>query len=244
MRIFLTSVLAAASVVCYAQDSLKATAGRWATELNVNPFQGNISLNNAVNQIKFRKFKANGNVMRLAFSLNTTSQSEDVSNIYGNNPIDRSERQTQSTIGLSIGSEKHFAGTKRLSPYIGFDVSLFNKSSKHVIEDDDFEVTVKNAWYTERFIYDPPYSYYITELNEKGFVSVSVNAVIGFDYYIAKNFYFGYEFLYGVGYTKFKKIKVESTGDSPIADDFPDIDAREFTAGAKLLNGFRLGFVF
>lgn len=240
--IVFVSILCCLCFHTVAQDSLKASSRDWTTELNVNPFQGSISLNNAVNQIKVRRFISDELALRIAFVTNFIKETGDVSNVYGNNPIDMSEEKKKSLLGLNFGIERHFKGTKRLSPYFGGEFLIHNKGAKHEVNDINYDFTIENAWLT--YQYDPQTGYGNYAFAEQASVMVGISAIAGFDFYIAKNFYFGYEFTYGILRTKYKKVAVESTGDSIVPEDYPDIDNKSFSFGASLVNGIRLGFVF
>lgn len=126
-----------ATFSCYAQalpDStgaqvLKPQAGNVSTELNINPFNGSISLNNSFNQLKFRFFTAPNFALRLGVNANQSSSTNENSNPYGTNSYVYEETRSTTTFGLNMGIEKHFAGTRRLSPYIGADLAIVNKNS-------------------------------------------------------------------------------------------------------------------
>src|SRR5688572_9591439 len=103
--------------IAYSQDTLKVTPGSFTTELNINPLKGELSLNNALNQIKVRYFAKENIALRLALNLNSKKITVDNRTIYGTNPFSQEVVQKYSEIGTSLGIEKHFAGTRRLSPY-------------------------------------------------------------------------------------------------------------------------------
>ena len=72
------------SSLVLSQDTLKTSPHSWTAELNINPLQGQISLNNAVNQIKVRYFKSNNFAYRLAFSLNNIKRDDSQNSSYVN----------------------------------------------------------------------------------------------------------------------------------------------------------------
>lgn len=223
----------------FSQDSLKITQGKFTTELNVNPFIGELSLNNAINQIKLRYFNNDLSALRIAFTFNTNNQNVEELNPYGQNSYNYKDHRTSTTVGLNFGYEKHFTGTKRLSPYIGIDLALSNKSSSQTSSINNNETKVKGAWMSNTqngFSYD-----------ERAYFSYGLNLVSGFDFYIAQNFYFGYELGFGFNKISFKDIEVTNlyaTGSPSPNGNQPERNDKMFQLGPNLLNGIRLGFVF
>ncbi|HEX8378158.1 MAG TPA: hypothetical protein VF602_10080, partial [Pedobacter sp.] len=90
----LTLVAIAIAFSTYAQSSdtatdgttLKAEAKSWSTELNVNPFKGELSLNNSLNQIKFRKFISENMALRIGVNANNVKKETENNYPYGTNP--------------------------------------------------------------------------------------------------------------------------------------------------------------
>src|SRR5690348_11641580 len=83
------SVKATVSVIEPSQEKVtptfKAFNGNFTTELNVNLFQGNLTFNNALQQIKVRYFAANNIAYRFAFNFNSKTSNDGSSNPYGTN---------------------------------------------------------------------------------------------------------------------------------------------------------------
>lgn len=238
----------------YAQDTLKTCAKQWTAELNVNPFQGQISLNNALNQIKVRYFATNDLAYRLAFNVNNLRKENGLSNVYGTNPIENSDIKKSTSFGINLGIEKHLTGTRRLSPYLGAEIAFGMKFSNETIDTKQSTTEIKGGWQTTQMV---PYSngngtyYYTTVINtEIGYQSYGINLVTGFDYYISRNFFFGYEMLLGYNYTKYKKVETtvtpkpgqDSQGGSNAS--YPDQTGKEHSFGPKIINGIRLGYSF
>lgn len=232
------------SLAC-AQDSLKAVGGNFSTELNINPFKGELSLNNALNQIKVRYFIADNLALRVAFNVNSTKKSNDKSNVYGANPTSFSEVLKSTTLGLNVGFEKHFKGTKRLSPYLGAEMGVASKRSSQDTKSGTSELNVKGGWWTTQYI-DFGNGGYYPQINliERAYTQFGLNAIGGFDYYVARHFYVGYEFAFGFTSTKYKDVEVTKKGtDLPTIND-DDVKQKDFILGATVINGVRIGFVF
>lgn len=232
------------------QDTLKTFNNKWSTELNFNPFNGNLSFNNTIGQIKFRYFQPNGNAWRFAVTLGYNQNNSSVENIYGTNPYENTNRQKSTLIGLNVGKEKHFKSTKRLSPYIGWEAGFGYKSSSQKIKNDQKTTEIKGAWvkYISTPSYEYPNGYYTTQTyEERGYWSVGANVVTGFDFYMSEKFYFGYELLFGIDYMSLKDIDITekySNGDTNLGSIFPDYSDESWKLGPKLVNGIRIGFIF
>jgi hypothetical protein len=242
---FLTISLAILRILnSYGQDSLKATHRNFSTELNVNLFQGQLTLNNAINQIKFRYMTSNSLALRIGFTVDSKRIINNSESVYGVNPTKDNEKMTTTLIGVNFGLEKHFAGTKRLSPYIGGELAIGYKWSKDVLENNTGTITIDGAWQQyQTFQNSNGYYYTITNNGERGYVSYGLNIVTGFDFYMANHLFIGYELQFGFTNKKCSNIDITSTDSSnPITP--PDLDDREFSFGPNIINGIRIGFVF
>lgn len=220
--------------------SLKPQANSIATELNVNPFNGTISLNNSINQLKFRYFAAPNLAVRLGFNGNKVSNLSENSNPYGTNAYNFKDERSSTTIGLNIGLEKHFTGTRRLSPYLGADFAVVKKSTEQEITEGQTTTTITGGW-REFVTYQNGYSY---TYHERGYTSYGVNVVTGFDFYMAKNFFFGYEMNFGFSQKEMEELEVKHTGSNNSPSENRNVRNSAFSFGPSLMNGVRIGYVF
>lgn len=137
----LTVALAIAMLYSRAQEtentSFRPAKGSFATELNFNPFKGNLSFNNVLNQIKGRYFMSPQLALRLGLNVNTLDSTQNYGNPYGSQAKFTSDNRKSASFGLNNGIEHHFKGTKRLFPYIGADLFWGKKllSKKCLIAD-------------------------------------------------------------------------------------------------------------
>jgi hypothetical protein len=219
-------------------DTLKATKGKFTTELNVNLFQGDLNFNNALQQIKFRYFVKNDLALRVGFDVNSKKRDNENSNPYGNNPTKYEDHAKSSTYGLNFGIEKHFKGTRRLSPYMGAEFSLTSKISSEDITLGSVETNIDGAWQTTTYTGNSV----LVEFEEVGYFKYGLNLICGFDYYFAKNFFAGYEFTFQYNKTNYKDIDVTVKGSSS-APTTKSKNSESFL-GPNLINGVRIGFVF
>jgi len=221
------------------EHHLKVTYDELTMELNIDPFNGELSLNNLINQIKLRFFLSDHFALRLGFTANSIKKDITTTNPYGTNPYTLDENKKTTLLGLNAGIEKHFAGTHRLSPYIGLELVVANKSSSQVLNDGSTETTIDGAWRTTTLINNS----FVYGYEEKAYIQYGANVIAGFDFYVARHFYIGYEAAYKFSNTEFDNIEITTVGTS-IPIDNPDVQETEFSFSPYLINGIRIGYVF
>lgn len=120
---------------------------------------------------------------------------------------------------------------------------IAGSSYKNTIEDQDINdkietITIKNAELDGLDL----------KSNEKGFLGLGLNLIAGADFYFAKKLYLGGEFGYGLGFTKYSDLSIESTAIvAPAKQPEPTVQPTEFGIGSNLgsLSGkLKLGFLF
>ncbi len=230
----------------YGQDSIKAMHRNVLTELNVNLFQGQLSLNNAINQIKFRYMLSDVYAIRLGITAESEQQTNNSDLNYGTNPSMDNETGKSYAIGINLGLEKHFKGTKRLSPYIGGEIAFGFRWSNYVINNEDLTTTISGAWQqTQNLQNVNGYYYTITTNSERGYFSIGLNLVTGFDFYVAKHLFIGYEFEFGFTEINYSNINYTYSGiNSSNYSTQPTLSTQTFSFGPNLINGIRVGYVF
>ncbi|WP_461789130.1 hypothetical protein [Pedobacter sp.] len=249
-KMLFLAAFAAASLFANAQDSktnenndFKPSKGSFATELNFNPFKGNLSFNNVLNQVKGRYFVSANLALRLGFNVNTLDSNLNYGNPYGAQSNFSSDERKSTSFGLNIGIEKHFKGTKRLSPYIGADAFWGTRSAKQTISNNGSTTNVKNGWLDVTYVQSGSGLVYTYRISEGAYSRFGISAVAGFDFYMAKNFFLGYEFNLGYSKTDFKSPDVTITGQST---SFTNYYSNNSTSkfGTSLVNGIRIGYIF
>jgi hypothetical protein len=228
-----------------AQDTLKAKAGDWATELNANILQGELKLNNSVNQLKVRYFLNEKLAVRAAFDFSSDKTFDGAVTNYGTIPFKTNSTRNKTNIGINLGAERHLKGTRRLSPYIGGEISFADYITSQTVETLESTTTVDGAWGT---LNDNSinYSWSFSRFQEKSYWSAGVNLIAGFDFYFSEKIYFGYEIIYNCSYLYYPVVVVKNTPSSgpPLEGNYPEINGDKLHFGPGLLNGIRLGFVF
>ena len=217
----------------YAQ---KQTGGEKNLEVQFAPLGGNPV---SISGIRFRSFNSATSAIRIGLfvggdkTTDVTSQPDDSTNPDTPELLD-TERNL--TVSVRPGYEKHFAGTERLSPYIGGEV-LFSISSKK---------STSESWDS---LYSPTDQDFgapglSTTTTKDGSLTFGVNVVAGFDYYFADNLYLGAEI--GFGFSRTADKDTEVTYEGPLDPDpiDPTINGSSIGWGPNYQGTLRLGWLF
>ena len=186
----------------------KPTAGAKSFEVNFSPFSGSPI---GINYLRGRLFVSDNTAYRAGVNLS----------IYSSDPNSSFE------LGVAPGIEQHFAGTSRLSPYIGAELALGLRSASANYEAGGSNVKVSGA-----FADVDHYS--------RGFFKFGLNGVIGCDFYFAKNIFMGFEAGYGINYINHSQIQRTRGGETQVIDE----SRSEFSIAPNVKSAIRLGFVF
>ncbi|KAA3439975.1 outer membrane beta-barrel protein [Rufibacter hautae] len=198
-----------------AQDAggIKPGAGAVTGEVQLSLTDGN-TVGLGLNQLRGRYFLAPNTALRASFILDVQNQT-----------ADDDFSRTSTLFVLAPGIEKHFAGTDRLSPYVGAEISFAKFFASE--EADNYEI--EGGWSNGNSV---------TNRNYFGF---GLGAVAGADYYFAQHVYLGVEFGFGLQY--------QAEGDVEINPENGSNTTLEGESGSLRLRpnvntGLRLGFVF
>ncbi len=198
-KVVLFIALVATSVV--GAQAQKFQGGEKNLEVEFNPFGGSpVSMNG----IRFRMFNSESSAIRIGFNIGGTNNNE----VYSQQ--DKTEgsdgavvilpelNQSMQTFNFAIrpGYEMHFAGTDRLSPYVGAELMYAMQSSTttrefHNANNADDQSKPEN-WQT----------WDMTVKN--GSSMFGLNALAGVDFYFVDNFYLGAEINLGFHNTSYK----------------------------------------
>jgi hypothetical protein len=223
-----------------AASDFKPTGGANNLELNFVPLNGKpIQLT----YIRYRRFLSESTAFRLGVGVSfQTSKADSVfnSNVNADETVSSQYKMTKLGWNIKPGFEKHFAGTNRLSPYIGAELDLAGQSTKEITPtgidaDDEFTiVTDKNN-------------------NKGGFFRAGVNLVAGFDCYITKHLYLGTELGFGFQYIKnsdynkstaYPSSVVIPSGTPDPGNPDPVTQGSEMNIGPNFNSAIRLGYIF
>ena len=215
------------SINLVAQDSdgfFKPEAGNSNLEFQLTPF-GNSPI--GIYGIRGRKFKTDNTATRLNLFLSYSSDSDITQQEDPDNDIpELRDTDIVFAINLRPGFEKHLPGTKRLSPYFGgeFDLALQTSTFKSEFESGtDIEVD--------------------KEKNVLGFFRVGVNAIAGFDFYVAERLYLGAEMGFGVSWRKDMSITYKSSAPGFVEPE-PIKRGGAIDVGPNVVSAIRIGYIF
>lgn len=180
--------------------------------------------------VRMRFFQSESMAYRLNALLNFRNENEitqDADNTLGDEELRRKE--TDFDFFVMPGFEKHFASSKRLSPYIGAEAIIGFRTS---IEKDQtqfggdvIEVKTKNG-------------------NLDDGIVIGAGAVAGVDFYVAKKLYLGLELNYSLTYSIATKTKISSDapGSTDVETKVGKSNVLNFAPGS--MGVFRIGFLF
>ena len=256
----MVAALAATSLVAaQAQDEFKPKAGDVTTDFslfangifNTTPLSlhngGNVPNGasfsgetgyfkiNPVGVLKGRYFFQDDLALRLALGLEMPSVKETTNDTN----VSREQKYRTSTLFVGLGVEKHFAGTNRLSPYVGAELHLGSYSTSY--ESHNTTIAGNRVEKKDLEIKTAP-----------GFV-FGGGLFLGADYYIAPKVFLGLEAGLNIdsrSLGKSTRIDTENTTINGVAQPTVrnDNSGKTKYSGASLSTdlqvGFKIGFVF
>lgn len=170
-----------------------------------------VELNNGF--LKGRYFLKDDLALRGAFKLSSSSETDThIKNL--------TTKRSKSEFNLAVGLEKHFAGTDRLSPYVGFDLGIGSISAK-----------------TSRSYTDSSKN---TVDKSAPIFGINGNLLFGADYYVAQHLYLGVEA--GLSLSNYSEGKSSHSSDGKT--DYSEKQGSKLNLDTDLFAGFKLGFVF
>ena len=191
-------------------NAQKFQGGEKNLEVNFSPLSENPV---AIDGIRFRMFNSESSAIRVGFSI---SGQKDVS-VYspqfvdyggGSNGSDVTIPdllETNRSFGFSIrpGYEKHFAGTDRLSPYVGAELAFSMERSTLTREFHDGNTAESDAAPEQRQVWDMTVT--------TGSSTLGLNALAGFDFYFTDNLYLGAEISLGLNRKSYRDRETEAS---------------------------------
>ena len=200
---------------------IKAAGGEITLEANVNILSSNVNLSNSLNQVRARYFLNNDMAARLGAHLSF------------NTNIPAPDTKTRAIeFSITPGIEKHFAGTNRLSPYVGAELALGIRSAHSEFNGPGSSgVEVKGSFSDD-------------DNTNRGYFLAGLGAVGGFDFYVAKHLYIGYELSMELSNRSYSEIEEIATDADGSVKTKTVEGTSAFSFGPNVRNGIRVGFVF
>ncbi len=241
-----TALFLSACTFTMAQEAsdFKPAAKANNLELNFVPLNGKpIQLT----YIRYRKFLSETTAFRLGIGVSFSSKKADSvfnSNITAGSTVSSGYKKTELGWNIRPGFEKHFEGTNRLSPYMGFELDIAGQSSKEITP-----TGLDAGGTTDEFVIQTD-----KNKNKGGFFRLGANVVAGFDCYITKHLYLGTEFGFGFQMVNYSDHKMTTTYPStypavvpPAVDPGnpdPSSQGKEMNIGPNFNSAIRLGYIF
>jgi opacity protein-like surface antigen len=201
-----------------AQDVMKQTGGEQNLEVLFAPLGGSPI---GINGIKYRKFTSATSAIRAEVFLGFNSSSDIA--LAGNN-VELKSSSSQFDISIAPGIERHFAGTDRLSPYVG-GVVLIGFSS---MTDKDEQLNATQDGVAGE-----------TKTTD-GSLTFGANAVAGVDFYFSHHIYLGAELGFGLAFTT----EFDSKFTPVEGDEVTTPNGNSFGIGPNVVGAIRAGFLF
>lgn len=216
-KIIALIILVTIGVSSYAQEAnndLKSKDSDWGVVLNLTGLVENISLStgkdvNNNNSILVKHHLTDDKVLRLGLGLksinNKLSREDSISLGSGNRALQVVDStETRFDWAVSVGFEKHLAGTRRLDPYVGGELVLGRIGSTKI--DVATDVTDVTGTGTIRRI-----------VQQDGGFTFGLNVVAGFNYFFAENISIGAEVNLGYGTSTSGGDQSESIVNTPVS---------------------------
>ncbi|MCK4661623.1 MAG: hypothetical protein KAT68_02055 [Bacteroidales bacterium] len=222
-------------------DVLKPTSNDVSFEVSFYPNNSIAPIN--LNYLRGRYFMNDKIAIRMGIDLANKKQKTEYVNNYTHdgNPIDVNNDIQECScflIGIHPGIELHLSNSKRLSPYIGVEISYITKSSNEDYE--DYYVEYDAGSYTilsEKTKYEGAWMGNF----QRAYSKFGVNALLGTDFYVTKHLYLGFEI--GIGLLSCTNNEITKKVD----DDDKDVvvpESKYSDFGVNVNNAIRLGFWF
>jgi hypothetical protein len=188
MKKVVIALTIAAGLATAAQAQYRPAGGEKSLEVNFAPLGGTPV---TIGGIKFRSFSSQTSAFRLGVFIghsnqSTVTQEEELDDANVVEALELKKTTRSTTISVQPGIERHLTGTERLSPYFGGFVNIGYSMN---YEKDEMQIELGA-------IADPTLSVGHT-ITRGGQLNLGLNAVAGFDYYIAEHLYLGTEIGFG-----------------------------------------------
>jgi hypothetical protein len=223
-KLILSLAMLAAGAAAFAQ---KPAAGGITLETQINLQVGTSPISLFTPNVRARYFLNEGLAARVQFLFANTSETDN----FAENPDGTGasgERVIKtSNFNIGLGAEKHFAGTEKLSPYVGALLTIGLDGAKEEWTNYDGNGYAANTTATVEggSGLDPVAG----TVNNGAGTTIGFQLLAGADYYIVPNVYIGGEFGWGFATTSTKDVDIT-------------VKANGAEAKTKLLGGSENGF--
>lgn len=187
-------ILSLIGLATFAQESNKEEFTKfndrdWGVSFNVTGIINNISVNtfedvNSNPALQLKKFVKPNLAVRVGFGLTSFNITNETVDSLNNSSISVDSNYRRTDFFIQPGVEYHFSGTKRLDPYVGGAITIGTVGSESIEVNEVTSDTTGSASVSTN--YDMP-----------GGFTFGVNAIIGFNYFVAPKLALGAEYQWG-----------------------------------------------
>ncbi len=208
-------------------SAFKPASGDITLEVNFRPMNASpIDINN----LRLRYFIKDDLALRASLHMDIGANTSNRYDSLNGSQVELETVNANASFGIGLGIEKHFAGTERLSPWVGADFMFVSNGT--VSTDQRIGVDPNDA--TKQVQYESE--------TTNGSTMIAFNVVGGVDYYFAKNFYLGTEV--GLGFSTTANAEGETTNPGGPATTSKTPASGSFTFGENVNGAIRVGFMF
>ncbi|HIA06541.1 MAG TPA: hypothetical protein EYN71_07560 [Flavobacteriales bacterium] len=180
--------------------------------------------------IKLRYFMSETMAISLGFNYSSSKETSNYTDL--TTEASGSYEVSSSGMGISPGVQFHMAGTDKLSPYVGFSISIGMGSANT----DGTDVGLDSMGVMG-------YSADVSSSSEMPWSSFGWGLNAGADYYFAESFYAGVEFSLGGSTTTYKEGDISWTAGGTTITATTD-ESTSASMGVSATGGIRLGWRF
>jgi hypothetical protein len=239
-KMLAVATLILATISMNAQDkNFKPVPGSITAEVGLTGGlnNANFSLNGGANNttgrsggvLRFRYFNSADLGFRIGLAVrNTKNENNSLTGGPNNEMITATSKN--SGIEFNIGAEKHFAGTNRLSTYVGGDILFITNAAS-------YEEINTNGNFNKFKSVDPT-------TNSRAGSSFGVRLVTGADFYIARKLYLGTEVGLSILSGKTKRASQSTKSGSLISETNIAEPGKTFNITPAVITGLRIGYQF
>lgn len=210
----------------------KQAGGEKNLEVQFAPLGGNPV---SISGLRFRMFNADGTgAIRVGLHIGGSKEETVTAQPDEDNDIpELIDTEKNFSFSIRPGYEKHFAGTERLSPYVGGEI-LFGMSST-TLEEQSWDDAKPGEDGGEDVG---------TLTTKDGTTTFGVNALAGFDFYFTNNLYLGAEIGFGFAASSDKDTEVTYDGPLDVDSIDPTLNGSSNGWGPNYQGTLRLGWLF
>ncbi len=222
-KVLMTVVLAGATTLAMAQKPTEGNPSSLEVQVNLAG-EGSTVL---APSLKYRYFLSENLAIRFGLNYAGSKDTENFTENADGTGATGSTEYKESAFSVAPGIEYHFAGTDRLSPYLGLAIAFGSGKYTETYDNSD------GTEYVDGLTGD-----YEAPIGVFGF-----SLLAGMDFYVAENLFLGAEFGWGSTSTTIKEAS-GSVSFGGTTTSYTEPEHKSSTSGFSAVGGLRLGWRF